>query len=998
MAYDLSIFTNLYAQAGNNSDALQAKFPFLCDLPTLTRTLTNHPMVSDSRMNPNGYDSATMAISIIQWFDKYADYNTGNMPTTILEKATNGIVGGPTSFFWSQKAFWYLGGIYDVDQDPGYAFYSVTSSAKYYSSVSNISVSAATGSYHTPVNAAFSHQLYNYGPIDYVRRTDNGEGLLYVPVVSSDDLYSIFWEKTVFGSTTDTTGATVDVKDTYPFSMQTATESYVGYNARSPSSPVPNGTINGLTNLLTRPSEANLTDYASLMFKADAKITSKSQTLETGGVAPTYSVIVPYDGWLVLDPTTSTEPVPLTNMFEDNGNRPFDGTELIQRLALAEDPDVYYNSLDILNPCNPNVYDRYLTESIALKFIVESNVLKFDTRTPGRGTGYYHLRGLPVYKFRIEYSTVADPTTMLYKTVNIAFNHLKNWTMYLYDAIVSLNTTGSKVIGNSSFVCGTDGVGGTDVNFTGEQTYKDSYIQVDTAGRGYENATPSTTITGGTWGRFGSSRVDYGKQVKGRIDEDVINVPMSTYLTITDTVRFRPERYVYKIANSNNYYAKSSKNYTRPWFGTDNRYENQGFGCFVFLDGGNKVESIGTDQTPSDNAFAASCPGYVYPADYYHIDRQPYGYTYPYTRNGNTKGEFIGTDFDDFLNDPLFFNKSAAVYDVVLTDGKVTALNPISRPDGDGTNGTNGWDYYSDHNNRELYFVITPGTGLSNLTIQPKVYYMTNGASFNGIGNSVTIPFDHPDFFAGHAIPEDAYLYAIALRSTPYAPSVMLDNYDNLDGSGIDTATSRELFPDFYPTAIKITSERPVLRSTTRSLIDNIRSTGAQRYSFTYTYPPMRKNEAQELIAAFEQYRSGEKAFSIRLPKIGFKLFNEFRNNSEYSNYVQIVQDGEYGDTEIVIDGLPMNTTNVVTEGTYFKVQDDTKLYQIVRNANSNSYGQARLRVEPPMRKDNSFKTIYMDNSDYVWVVVRFADDALSYTTDGSGLYILELNFVEALG
>jgi len=992
MAYDLQVFTKLFEQAGSSSDNLQNKFPFLCDLPTLAHTLNGHIMVTDSRMNPNGYDSTEMAYQIIKWFDTYADYNTGNMPTTIKEKADTGI-------FWNQTAFWYLGGIYRVDQDPGYAFYSVTSSAKYYSSVSNISVSAATGSYHTPVNAVFSHQLYNYGPIDYVRRTDNGDGLIYVPVVSSDDLYSIFWEKTVFGSTTDTTGATVDVKDTYPFSMQTATESYVGYNARSPSSPVPNGTINGLTNLLTRPSEANLTDYASLMFKADAKITSKSQTLASGGVAPTYSIIVPYDGWLVLDPTTSTEPVPLTNMFEDNGNRPFDGTELIQRLALAEDPDVYYNSLDILNPCNPNVYDTYLTESIALKFIVESNVLKFDTRTPGRGTGYYHLRGLPVYKFRIEYSTVADPTTMLYKTVNIAFNHLKNWTMYLYDAIVSVNTTGSKVIGNTSFVCGTDGVGGTDVNFTGEQTYKDSYIQVDTAGRGYENATPSTTITGGTWGRFGSSRVDYGKQVKGRIDEDVINVPMSTYLTITDTVRFRPERYVYKIANSNNYYAKSSKNYTRPWFGTDNRYENQGFGCFVFLDGGNKVESIGTDQTPSDNAFAASCPGYVYPADYYHIDRQPYGYTYPYTRNGNTKGEYRNTNFNDFLNDPLFFNKSAAVYNVTITDGKVTGFTPISRPDGDGTNGTNGWDYYSDHDNRELFFMANSGAAWSGFYQLPKAYYNVNGTSFNGIGNSVTVNTSHSDFFAGYNLPDDAFLYAIALRSTPYAPSLLLNGYDNLDGSGIDTATSRELFPEFYPTAIKITSERPVLRSTTRSLIDNIRSTGAQRYSFTYTYPPMYAEEAQELIAAFEQYRSGEKAFSIRLPKIGFKLFNSLtKGDARYSDYIQIIQGGEYGDMEITIDGLPPNTTNVVTEGTYFKINGDTKLYQIVRNANSNGYGQAKIRVEPPMKKDNSFQTLYMETFDYVWVVVRFADDALSYTTDGSGLYILELNFVEALG
>lgn len=991
MAYDLQVFTKLIGQAGS-SDALQNKFPFLCDLPTLSRTLNGHIMVTDSRMNPNGYDNTEMAYQIIKWFDTYADYYSGKMPATIKEKANTGI-------FWNQTSFWYLGGIYNVDQDPGYAFATATGTAKYYVSGSSIAVSAADGSYHTPVDAIFTHQLYNYGPIDYVRRTDDTDNKIYVPNVQSDDLYSIFWGKTVDGSTTDTTGATVTYKDTFPFSLQSESESYVGFNARTPTSSIPNGTTNGLQYLLSNQGTSDIDAYASMMFKSDAKITSKSQTLETGGVAPTYSMIVPFGGWLVMDPTTSTEAVPVVNMFQDDGYRPFNGTELFHRLAFVSAPDVYYTSLDNLEPCNPTVYSQYAGNPTGMKFIVESNVLKFDTRTPMRGTGYYQFRGLPVYKLKVEYSLPSDPTTMIYTTVNIAFNHLKNWNMYLYDAIVSLNTTGSKVIGNTSFTCGTDGVGGPSATFIGQQTCYDSYIEITEAGRGYTNTNPTTTVTGGTWGRYTSSRVDYGKQVRGRIDEDVINVPMNTQLVVTGTTRYRPERYIYTIANSWNYYAKDSRNYTTPWFGTDNDYENLGFGYQVFLDGNNTVTGVGGNRTPSDTPFVTGCPGYVYPADYYHVDRQPNGYTYPYTRNGNNKGDVKNTNFNDFLNDPLFFNKSAAVYDVVITDGKVTGFTPISRPDGDGTYGIDGWDYYSDHDNRELFFMQNSGAAWSGYYEFPKAYYTVNGTSFNTIGNDVIISTSHPDFFAGYNLPDDAFQYAIALRSTGYAPSVTLNEYYNLDSNDKNSAVDRRLFPEFYPTAIKITSERPVLRSTTRSLIDNIRSTGAQRYSFTYTYPPMYAEEAQELIAAFEQYRSGEKAFSIRLPKIGFKLFNSLtKGDPRYSDYIQIIEGGELGGTELVIDGLPPNTTNVVTEGTYLKINTDTKLYQIVRNADSNGYGQAKIRVEPGMKQDNSFQTLYMETYDYVWVVVRFADDALSYTTDGSGLYILELNFVEALG
>ena len=993
MAYDLSIFTKLYSQAGLNQTALLNKFPFLCDLEALSKTLNNHFIVGDPQQNPNWYDNTEMAYRIIQWFDKYADYNTGKMPTSILGKVNSGLK-------WNQTGFWYLDGIYEIAQDPGYSVSSINYSAKYYTTQENIEFSEPQSdpesAYQYPEAATAQHILYNYGPIDYVRRSDDGDGQIYVSNVSSDDLYSIFWDKTVNGTTTDTTGASVTFKDTFPFTMQDENETYLGYGVRPPAIPTPNGTTQGLNNLLSGPSAPNLAEHASLMFKADVKITSKTQTLATGGVAPKYSMIVPSSGWIVIDPTTSEEFVPVQNLFEADGNRPFTGTELFHRIALVEDPDVYYSDITTM-PWNNNLFSPYDTNDTRLKFIcAPDKTLRFDTRTATRGTGYYQFRGYPIYPMKLEYSTAADPTTMLYKVVYVAFNHLKNWNMYLYDAIVSVNSTGSKVIGNASFVCGTDGVGGSAVSFVGEQTYKDSYVSLTYGGIGYATTYPTVSVSGGVWGRYGSSRRDWGKQVRGRVDEDVIGTPMSTRLSVNVTGYTRPEREITVIANAFTPYQKNSKNYQRPWFGTDNSYESGNFGAQVFTNGDNRVIGIGGSVTPTQTLFAPECPGYVFNTNFWHPDRNPNGYLYAYDGYGGI-GTQIPTDFNDFLNDAIWFNKSAAVYNVVITDGRVTGFTPISRPDGDGTFMTGGWDYYSDHNNRKLYFVNNPSVGLGPLSIPPTAYYVTNGAATNGNGNKVAVDTYHPDFFSGYNLPEDAYLYAIALRSGEIAPSATFDTYYNLDGSGPDTANSRELFPGFYPAAIKITSERPVLRSTTRSLIENVRSTGAQRYSFTYTYPPMTRESAQELVAAFEQYRSGEKAFNIRLPKRGFHILPEYKYDNRYSSYMQIIDGGNVGSVEVKVDGLPPDTQNALAAGTYFTVNGDPKLYQIVRNANSNAYGQAVIRIEPGFKKDNSWQNLYTNTPEYLLVAVRFADDAMSYTTDGSGLYTLEFNFVEAL-
>ena len=997
MAYDLTIFGRLMEQAGYNQTALLNKFPFLCDLEALSRTLKGHVIVTDPQQNPNGYTNTEMAWQIIHWFDRYADYPTGKIPFVMQGQVNNGLK-------WNQTSFWYLAGIYDVDQDPGHEVGSISFSGKYYNTAENITFETPTseGGYWNPVIATAQHIIHDYGPIDYVRRLDDGEGQIYVSNVSSDDLYSIFWDKTVNGTTTDTTGASVTFKDTFPFTMQDENETYLGYGVRPPAIPTPNGTTQGLNNLLSGPSAPNLAEHASLMFKADVKITSKTQTLATGGVAPKYSMIVPSSGWLVIDPTTSEEFVPVQNLFEANGNRPFTGTELFHRIALVENPDVYYSDITTM-PWNNSLFSPYGTNDTRLKFIcAPDKTLRFDTRTATRGTGYYQFKGYPIYPMKLEYSTAADPTTMLYKVVYVAFNHLKNWNMYLYDAIVSVNSTGSKVIGNSSFVCGTDGVGGPAVSFVGQQTYKDSHVTLTENGVGYPSQYdfPSITISGGVWGRYGSSRRDWGKQVRGRVDEDVIGTPMSTRLNVTINNMNRLKRNVYTIANSWEYYQKSSKNSQRPWFGTDNRYVNGDYGSVVTLTG-NKVTGVngGTvfvDYTPG-NVFEAACPGFVYNTNYYHHINNENGYLYAYTIGTQIAGQQKPTDFNDFLNDPIWWNKSSAVYNVVITDGKVTALTPISRPDGDGTFMTGGWDYYSDHNNRALYFVPNGGFAPAGQVAAPKAYYYVNGTSVNGNGNKVAVDLNHPDFFEGFSLPNDAYLYAIAMRSTEISPTYSFDTYYNLDGNGPDTANARELFPGFYPAAIKITSERPVLRSTTRSLIENVRSTGAQRYSFTYTYPPMTKDEAQELVASFEQYRSGEKAFNIRLPKRGFNILPEYKYDTRYSSYMQIIGGGNVGSVEVKVDGLPPDTQNALEAGTYFTVNGDTKLYQIVRNANSNAYGQAVIRIEPGFKKDNSFATLYTNTPDYLLVAVRFADDAMSYTTDGSGLYTLEFNFVEAL-
>ena len=407
-------------------------------------------------------------------------------------------------------------------------------------------------------------------------------------------------------------------------------------------------------------------------------------------------------------------------------------------------------------------------------FQITSNKLYFDTRTIYRGNGYYEIKGYPIYPMRVQYALASAPSVTIEKTVFVAFNHLKNWNMYLYNSMVTVNNTGTNVIGNSTFDCGqVSDANSTAITFTGVQTCYESYVDITDNGVGYTYDIPTVTVSGGTWGRYTSSRTKFGKCAAGRIDEINISVPSSTRLAINITNMARAVRFIYTISNSFWYYNKSSKLFERPWFGTDNQYENQGFGAQTYLTD-NKIVGVESENaTQSDELFVGGCPGYVYNSDYWHVDKNENGYKYPYTRDGHNIDEQLVTNYEDYLNDKINYNLVNAVYDVIITDGKVSGFSPISRPDGDGTYITGGCNYFSpDHDNRELYLVRYNTVSVPSGYVEPKAYYVTNGTADNGKGKKVTASTSHPDFFSGFNIPDGAYLYAIAGQGYHKAPTI----------------------------------------------------------------------------------------------------------------------------------------------------------------------------------------------------------------------------------
>ncbi len=1014
MTQDLTAFTKLIGQAGSSA-ALLSKFPYLCNIQALAYALENsHYVPLGAQRNPNLYDKWDMAYQIIAWFDEYADYPSGKAPATITERyASSGIN-------WSQREFW-TSGVYKVEDDTGYPVLSinVNETGNHYFQDVTVNDIPLYQVGNTTYNGSFnaSKKFFVGGSVDYLNHI-SGPTTIDLWKFRIADIKSFYWKNLNQTQQYATDGSgLIGVDDTTPSFVQTSESAYYGYGLQIPGTSNPVGSTDNIAKLISSNKPANTATNPIILADTPDYIGGA----QYGTIEPTVATVFNDDcyfeqsfaaGW------TTVNRIPFTNLFDINGDPALPPSAA--SISHVSKDGVSWPTAIVIDPENlGNGCEKYNNEPLDMIFSVNGTYpelyLEFDVRTSARYPTPLpripvRFRGLPVYRLWVRYFDMdlyqdveKEVYVAIHQFVTPEISDAGGWDWHVFGASLLLNNEGFEGAGGNFALYETTAKDTTPAQFQTKTLFN---VEVEGNSIGTEFAESGVPIQ--YFGRKLANPFGGGPRASklifpstdALIDSDPLPFYGVTVSAQRDMSAPRNPREITTILHSNNYHADDDTTYRHAWFGTDNEYEDTEYWAREITRTGGRISGFGAFERPTENLFATAVPGYDYSVNYVEETLQPNGLIYAYEGGPyGTKGSSEYVPQEDFLLDEKYNSLDKGVFYPVITNGKLTGFTTVDRIDGDGLANPGGWGY---GNQRiKMTLVRDLNVPLNSNTILPEVYYHTNTAAANGVGNRATPDLNGADFFPGVNVPNGAFILSIAYGGGEQSPLLDTPSYAYLDGNDSDTASSRKMHPGFYPAEISITSERPVLRSTSRSLIENVRGNNAQRYKFEYKYPPMTKDTAKNLIASFEKFRGGQKAFQIRLPRVGVKLLQEYNQYDGYSSHISILANYNEGENEIKIDGVPADKYYALDEGTYFQIEGDQKLYQIVDNAFSNTWGETTIRIEPGLKKSVGTNTKLVTSpqysDEYLWITVRFEDDELEYTTDGTGLFTLSFKFVEAL-
>ena len=191
--------------------------------------------------------------------------------------------------------------------------------------------------------------------------------------------------------------------------------------------------------------------------------------------------------------------------------------------------------------------------------------------------------------------------------------------------------------------------------------------------------------------------------------------------------------------------------------------------------------------------------------------------------------------------------------------------------------------------------------------------------------------------------------------------------------------------------AVNFRSNQKTLFSETDSGKTFRRQVQGQRFSFTVSYPPMKRTEFAPIMAFIMKQRARKGNFKITLPS----YFNALGSETG-----TLLVNGAHSvaDTTIAIDGFASDGAGRLKAGDLIKFAHD-KVYMIIDDVTSSS-NAATVTIEPPLR------TALTNNSsvsyDSIQFTVHLASDVQEFRTnqndnDGNLLFTYEFDVIESL-
>jgi hypothetical protein len=198
-------------------------------------------------------------------------------------------------------------------------------------------------------------------------------------------------------------------------------------------------------------------------------------------------------------------------------------------------------------------------------------------------------------------------------------------------------------------------------------------------------------------------------------------------------------------------------------------------------------------------------------------------------------------------------------------------------------------------------------------------------------------------------------------------------------------------FPNTRFNAINFKSNQKTLFSETDSGKTFRRQIQGQRFSFSVSFPPMKRSEFAPIMAFIIKQRSRKEDFTITFPSY---------LNAQGNETGTLLVNGAHSasDTTIAIDGFASDGAGRLKAGDLLKFAHD-KVYMVVEDVTSSS-NAATVTIEPPLRTalTNNSSVTY----DSVPFKVHLTSDVQEFQTnlndeDGNLLFSYEFDVIESL-
>ena len=201
-------------------------------------------------------------------------------------------------------------------------------------------------------------------------------------------------------------------------------------------------------------------------------------------------------------------------------------------------------------------------------------------------------------------------------------------------------------------------------------------------------------------------------------------------------------------------------------------------------------------------------------------------------------------------------------------------------------------------------------------------------------------------------------------------------------------------YPLTFPTVSGITTQRFSLNRTVA--VSASPFTGQEQvfqhegefWTTQITFPPMLKDKAAVVLAFLLQLRGRRGTF-----KIGDQ---DAKTITGVATGTIRVNGASQTGNQVALDGFANSTNNVFKAGDY--IQIGSYLYMVIEDVNSNSSGEANVKIEPALR--SSIETINDDTTvvySNTTTLMRLDTNELGWQTDNVSKYGISFSASEAL-